>query len=263
MADQTAQTFWNHLDELRSSIIRMVLAVVLLSCFLFFFKTELFAIVLAPKESSFITYRILSHLTHFFHIDGSLQDFQIDLINTQLASQFIIHVKVAFAAGFIVALPYILYLLFSFVAPALYETEKRNTRIVVIGGYLLFIIGALLSYFLIFPLTFRFLGTYQVSDEIRNIINLESYIDTFFMLCAIMGILFEMPIIAWLLAKLEFIKSNLLRKFRRHAIVVTLIMAAIITPTSDVFTLTIVSIPIYLLYEISTWIVQLTEKEEA
>ncbi len=248
-------TFWDHLDDLRQSIIRMVLSVVLVSILLFFLKDQLFAVVLAPKESSFITYRLLAHFINCLGVEEGLQEFQVDLINTQLASQFILHVKVAFAAGFVVALPYILYLLFSFIAPALYETEKKNTRIVVVWGYLLFLIGALLSYFLIFPLTFRFLGTYQVSEEVKNIINLESYIDTFFMLCTMMGILFEIPIVAWLLAKLGIITSDFLRKFRRHALVATLVVAAVITPTSDIFTLAIVSIPIYILYEVSIWIV--------
>ncbi len=257
-------TFWNHLDELRKCFIHIVLAIIAVAMILFFFKDALFSIVLAPKESSFITYRILNQIASCIGITLP-EDFQVDLINTQLANQFLLHVKVTIVASFIITLPYLLYTLFAFISPALYKSEKKYTRIVVVSGYTLFLLGALLSYFLIFPLTFRFLGTYQVSEEIRNIINLDSYIDTFFMLCTMMGILFETPIIAWLLAKLGLITSEFLCRFRRHAIVTILIIAAIITPTSDIFTLSIVSLPIYLLYEISigiTKITQPTKKED-
>jgi sec-independent protein translocase protein TatC len=250
-------TFWNHLDELRKCIIHILLAIIAVAMILFIFKDALFSIVLAPKESSFITYSIFNQIATFIGINV-LEDLHVDLINTQLANQFLLHVKVTIAASFIITLPYLLYSLFTFVSPALYKSEKKYTRIVIICGYTLFLLGALLSYFLIFPLTFRFLGTYQVSQEISNVINLDSYIDTFFMLCTMMGILFEMPIIAWLLAKIGLINSEFLSQFRRHAIVAVLIIAAIITPTSDIFTLSIVSLPIYLLYEISIRITKIT-----
>ena len=153
------------------------------------------------------------------------------------------------------ASPYILYQLFRFVSPALYTNEREYAVKVAGGGYLLFIIGVLVSYFLVFPLTFRFLGTYQVSGEVENMITLQSYISTLMMMCLAMGIVFEIPILSWLFAKLGFITSDFMRHYRRHAIVIILIIAAVITPTSDIFTLSLVALPMWLLYEISIWIV--------
>jgi sec-independent protein translocase protein TatC len=129
-------------------------------------------------------------------------------------------------------------------------------------GYLLFMLGVLLNYFLIFPLTFRFLGTYQVSALVENTITLTSYVDTLMMLSLMMGIVFEIPILSWLFAKLGFLTSSFMKKYRRHAIVLILIVAAFITPTSDVFTLMLVSLPMYLLYEISIGVVKRTEPSQ-
>lgn len=123
-------------------------------------------------------------------------------------------------------------------------------------GYIMFMVGVLISYFLIFPLTFRFLGTYQVSDQVENMISLQSYISTLLMMSLAMGIVFEIPILSWLFAKLGFISADFMRRYRRHAVVIILVVAAIITPTSDVFTLLLVSLPMWLLYEVSIWIVK-------
>ncbi|MCI7162038.1 MAG: twin-arginine translocase subunit TatC, partial [Butyricimonas virosa] len=123
-------------------------------------------------------------------------------------------------------------------------------------GYIMFMVGVLISYFLIFPLTFRFLGTYQVSDQVENMISLQSYISTLLMMSLAMGIVFEIPILSWLFAKLGFISADFMRRYRRHAVVIILVVAAIITPTSDVFTLLLVSLPMWLLYEVSILIVK-------
>ena len=152
--------------------------------------------------------------------------------------------------------PYILYQLFRFVSPALYANERKYVVRVVGYGYIMFMVGVLISYFLIFPLTFRFLGTYQVSDQVENMISLQSYISTLLMMSLAMGIVFEIPILSWLFAKLGFISADFMRRYRRHAVVIILVVAAIITPTSDVFTLLLVSLPMWLLYEVSIWIVK-------
>lgn len=168
--------------------------------------------------------------------------------------------KVALYAGLVVASPYTIYLLLRFITPALYENERRYTYRLVGGGYLMFVLGMLLNYFLIFPFTFRFLGTYQVSTEVENMITLESYMDSLMMLNLMMGILFELPMVCWLLGKLGILTKDFMRRYRRHAIVAILIVAAVITPTSDVFTLTLVSLPIWLLYEASILFVPKTKK---
>lgn len=248
---QPVLTFWDHLEELRKVLFRIVGAVVVFMVVAFCFKEELFAVVLAPQHSDFVLYRWLE-----------AEAFQVQLINTQLASQFITHMKVACYAGILLASPYIIYQLFRFVSPALYANERKYVLQVTFWGYLLFMMGVLLNYFLIFPLTFRFLGTYQVSEMVQNTITLISYVDTMMMLCLMMGIVFEIPILSWLFAKLGFLTSKFMKNYRRHAIVLILVIAAFITPTSDVFTLSLVSLPMYLLYEISIGVVKRTESRK-
>lgn len=182
----------------------------------------------------------------------------VRLINTGLAQQFIIHMKTALCAGILCTSPYILYQLFRFVSPALYENERRYVMRVVGGGYAMFGIGVLVSYFLIFPLTFRFLGTYQVSRDVDNLITLDSYISTLMLMSLTMGLVFEIPILSWLFAKLGFLTDRFMRRYRKHSLIIILVVAAIITPTSDVFTLLLVACPMWLLYEMSILIVKNT-----
>ena len=209
----------------------------------FCFKEELFAVILAPKDAGFITYRLLYSISGLV-TDTEAPDFLVKLINTGLAEQFIIHMKTALCVGVLCASPYILYQLFRFVSPALYVNERKYVVRVVGGGYVMFLSGVLLSYFLIFPLTFRFLGTYQVSGEVENMIALQSYISTLMTMSLAIGLVFEMPILSWLFAKLGFLSADFMRKYRKHAIVGILVVAAIITPTSDVFTLSLVALPV-------------------
>lgn len=256
-------TFWEHLEELRHVLFRIAVAVVLLMLIAFFFKDELFAVVLAPKDPDFVIYRLFCRLADVMSMPSLCPvTFYVRIINTQLAAQFITHMRVAFCAGLLLASPYIIYQLFRFVSPALYANERKYSTRVIGWGYLLFMMGVLLNYFLIFPLTFRFLATYQVSMEVENTITLSSYMDTLMMMNLMMGIVFEIPILCWLFAKLGFLTSVFMKRYRRHAIVIILIVGAVITPTSDVFTLMMVSVPMYLLYEISIWIVSRTESAD-
>nr|MBP7472498.1 twin-arginine translocase subunit TatC [Prevotella sp.] len=244
-------TFWEHLDVLRGSIIRMSCVVLVFGMIAFVFKDELFSIVLAPKNSHFISYRLFN-----------VEPFNIKLVNIGLTEQFMVHMKTAFFFGIIAASPYILYLLYHFISPALYRKEKRYTIRIISCGYIMFIIGLLTNYFIIFPLTVRFLGTYSVSTEVSNLLSLQSYIDTLLMTSLVFGILFEIPIISWLMAVMGIIKAEWMQKYRRHAIVTILIISAIITPTTDAFTLFIVFMPIWLLYELSILIVRITNTQK-
>ena len=244
-------SFWEHLDVLRGTIWKIALASVVCGVVAFFFKDELFSVILAPKDNHFITYRLFEYIGCWAPGNEGIKAFSVNLVNTGLAGQFAIHMKVALYVGLIVASPYSIYLLLRFITPALYDNERHYTFRMVTGGYVMFMLGMLLNYFLIFPFTFRFLGTYQVSTEVANMITLESYMDTLMMLSLMMGILFELPMVCWLLGKLGILTKNFMRRYRRHAIVVILIVAAVITPTSDVFTLSLVSLPIWLLYEVS------------
>ena len=248
MSDDGSLTFWDHLDVLRSSIIRMIVAAVVMGITAFFLKDWLFSIVLAPKDSSFITYRLLG-----------VEPFSIQLVNTGLTEQFMIHMKVALMAGILIASPYIIYLLFRFISPALYENERRYSIRITITSYVMFLVGVVVNYLLIFPLTVRFLGTYKVSEEVVTMLTITSYIDTLLMMSLVFGIIFEIPVISWLLAKAGMLKASWMTKYRRHAIVTILIIAAIITPTADIMTLMIVSLPIWLLYEISILLVRYSQ----
>ena len=249
------QSFWDHLDILRASLVKIAAVTAVFAVVAFFFKEALFSVILAPKDADFITYRWLYFFSGWV-TDEQAQDFYVKLINTGLAQQFMIHMKVAMCTGVLCASPYILYQLFRFVSPALYANERKYVVRVVGYGYIMFMVGVLISYFLIFPLTFRFLGTYQVSDQVENMISLQSYISTLLMMSLAMGIVFEIPILSWLFAKLGFISADFMRRYRRHAVVIILVVAAIITPTSDVFTLLLVSLPMWLLYEVSILIVK-------
>lgn len=250
------QSFWDHLDVLRAAMVKIVVVTVVFGIVAFCFKETLFSVILAPKNTGFITYRFFGQIVALS--GSSVGDFYVQLINTGLAQQFIIHMKTAMYAGVLCASPYILYQLFRFVSPALYANEQRYAMRVVGGGYMMFLLGVMLSYFLIFPLTFRFLGTYQVSDEVANMVALDSYISTLMTMSLAMGIVFEIPILCWLFAKLGFLSANFMRRYRKHAIVMILVVAAIITPTSDVFTLTLVALPMWILYEVSVVIVSKT-----
>ena len=257
-------TFWDHLEALRKVLFNVVLIIVIAAIVVFCFKEILFDIILAPSNSDFILYRAVVSIGDIFGLDlKSIQDFNVDLFSTTLTAQFMIHLKIAFYFGLIVAMPYVLYQLYCFVSPALKQIERKYTVGVVTWSYILFMMGVLLNYFVIFPLAFRFLGTYQVSEEIPNVITLDSYTGMLLTLTMMMGILFELPILSWFLAELGLINADFMKKYRRHAFVAILIVGAVITPTTDIFTLMIVSVPIYILYEASISIVVRIDRQRA
>ena len=239
-------TFWEHLDELRSCIVRSLVVVLLAAVVAFCLKDRLFAVVLAPRSSDFVSYRVL----------GVGDGFSVHLMNTGLTEQFMTHMRVALYVGLLVASPYVLYQLFRFVSPGLYQNERRAATWIVVSAYAMFVLGTLLNYFLIFPLTVRFLGTYQVSPDVANMLTLQSYIDTLIGMSFVMGVVFQLPVVCAVLGRMGLISGQLMAQYRRHAIVAILVVAAIITPTVDVFTLVVVSLPIWLLYEASILLVR-------
>ena len=253
-----SQTFWDHLDELRDILIRVIAALLLCSVAAFCFKDFIFNIILAPQDGGFVTYRLLEQAASLFGSTGSsgiADGMSVRLINTGLAHQFLIHVKTSLYVGFMVSSPYILYQLFRFVSPALYHREKRYAQWLAVCGFLMFLFGILLAYFLIFPLTFRFLGTYQVSQAIENTVTIASYLDTLITISLCMGLVFEIPVVCWIMGRLGIVNAGMMKKYRRHVVVLLLVLGAIITPTADVFTLMLVSLPMWLLYELSIHIV--------
>lgn len=229
-------TFWEHLDELRRRLGYAVLVALGATVLCFCFKETLFSVVLRPKPAD------------------------MALINVELTQQFMIHLRVSFWGGLLVVLPYLLYQLFAFVAPGLYALERRATVRALGAGYLLFMSGVALNYFVVFPFTVRFLGHYQVSEEVANAITLGSYVSVLGVLSLLMGVVFELPVVCWLLGWVGVLKADFMRRYRRHALVGILIVGAVITPTGDPFTLALVSAPIYLLWEVGILVVRRVER---
>lgn len=238
-------TFWDHLDVLRSLLLRCLALTMALAVVVFCFREEIFTVILAPQHADFITYRL------FAAIGSPVDDFHVSLINTSLARQFIVHMQVSMAVGLMIASPWLVFEVLRFVLPALYTHERRAAIPVFAGGYLMFLVGIAISYFVIFPLTFRFLGTYQVSSDIPNLISLSSYISTLCSMSLALGLVFELPVVCWILGRLGVLHAPMLRSVRRQAVVVILVVSALITPTGDAFTLMLVSLPVWVLYEIS------------
>lgn len=225
----------------------MLVATVSAGVLAFVFKDVLFGVVLAPADSGFLTYRLLG-----------FEPFTLHLINTGLTEQFMVHMKVAMLAGLLIASPYILYVLFRFISPALYDNERRYSVRITVSAYIMFMVGIVVDYFVIFPLTVRFLGTYQVSADVSNMLTISSYVDTLAIMSLVFGIVFEMPVVSWLMARAGLLRAEWMNRYRRHAVVAILVVAAVITPTSDMFTLLVVSLPIWLLYEASVVVVRMT-----
>ena len=265
-------SFWDHIDEFRGVAIRIVLCLLITTPIVFFLKDLVFDIILAPHESDFILYRLfcgisssqlyseVSEWTQLhcnFPLPGlCLEAIKVELINTKLASQFMIHISTSIYVSLMITFPYIIYTLYGFVAPALYKRERRYSFLILSAVFILFICGVMLNYFLIFPLSFRFLAAYQVSEEIANMISLSSYVNTLMSLSLMMGIVFEIPILTLALSKFGLVTRSMLKKFRKHAFVAVMVIAAIITPTGDIITLSLVTLPMYMLYEFSLRIIK-------
>ena len=206
--------------------------------------------VLAPLTDGFFVYRWMDRLLGLLGL-GALEPFRVELVNIDLAAQFFTHVRISFWLAVIVALPFLIYQVWLFVRPALYDREKRAAQTAFGLSSLLFYIGVGVGYVVVFPLTLRFLGTYQVSESVANQISLLSYIGMFLKLNLIMGVIFELPALALLLSRIGIINRQMLRSFRKYAIVAALAISAVITPSGDAFTMIVVALPLYLLYEVS------------
>lgn len=258
-ADPNMLTFGGHLEVLRRMLFRIIAVVMVLAIVIFCFKDKTFELLLAPSQWNFVTYRYIERFLHRLGSSFTFSPFHINMIATELSSQFMTHISTALYLALLGASPYILVELFRFITPALYENEKKYSVQVAITVYLLFIVGVLMSYFILFPISFRFLGTYQVSSMVTPNITLKSYISTFTTLTLVMGLVFQLPVIAFFLGKLEMVSSNLLKRYRKYALIVIMLVAAIITPP-DLMTLILVTIPLYLLYEVSILVLKRMEK---
>ena len=253
-------TFGGHLEVLRRMLFRILAVVTAFAIVIFCFKDLTFKLLMAPSQWDFVTYRYIEKFLHWLGSNFTFREYHINLIATELSSQFMTHITTALYLGLLVASPYILVELFGFITPALYENEKKYSVSVAVTMYLLFIVGVLMSYFILFPISFRFLGTYSVTDMVESNITLSSYISTFTTLTLVMGLVFQLPIIAFFLGKIGAVQSSLLKRYRKYALVIIMVVAAIITPP-DLMTLVLVTIPLYLLYEVSIGVLKRMEKK--
>lgn len=254
---ETEQTmsFWDHLEDLRKSIIRMILVLAGVAVVLFLLKGFLFdGIILGPSRPDFPFYRLLG------------LDFSLPLVNLEVAAQFMIHMKVTFICALILSFPYIIYEIWLFISPALYEREKKTVKRAFMFSSLLFYTGVLVGYMIVFPVMLNFFADYQVSEVVSNTFSLSSYISLFSSTVLAFGIVFEFPTIIMALSAIGIVTRETLRAYRKHAICIILILAAIITPTGDPFSLMVCSLPLYILYEFSIFICrkelsQITDEE--
>ncbi len=248
-------TFGGHLEVLRQMLFRILAVAGVIAVLVFCFKDATFRLLLAPSEWDFVTYRWIERMIQAVGFDFHFNEYHVNLIATDLSSQFMTHVTTAVYLGLLGASPYILFELFRFISPALYDNERRYSVVVAVVVYALFLVGVLMNYFVLFPISFRFLGTYSVAERVVSNITLDSYITTFTSLTLVMGLVFQLPVIAYFLGRMGFITSAMLSQYRRHAIVLIMLLSAIITPP-DVMTLILVAIPLYGLYEVSIWVVR-------
>jgi sec-independent protein translocase protein TatC len=255
-------TFLEHLEELRWHIIRSVLAITIFSIMAFVFKQVLFdVILLGPSKTDFWTNRMLCQLAQRFNMAGLCINIKpLVLQNTLVAGQFIAHIKISLIAGLVLGFPYMFYEFWRFIRPALYQNEKRHASGAVFYITFLFLLGVSFGYFMITPLSINFLYNYQVSDIVKNIPTLASYISLITSIALVSGILFELPMLVYFLSQVGLITPSFLRRYRKHAIVAILLIAGILTPTPDMFTQLMVSLPMLLLYEISIFLSRRVEK---
>jgi len=257
-------SFLEHLEALRWVLIRSTLAIVIGAVISFFFLDFIFdVIVFGPKDPNFITYRFFCEIAQIFGADESMciKELNFTIQSRQMSSQFNTAIWMGITFGFILGFPFILWELWKFIRPALYKDEKKNAKWFVTIASFLFFLGVLFGYYILVPLSINFLGNFSVSQHVHNEFDVDSYIGTIKTCILASGLIFELPVLMYLLGKLGIIDASSLRKYRKIAIVIILVISAIITPP-DVVSQIIVSIPLLILYEISIYIVKWIRKKE-
>jgi len=261
MEEKGEMTFLQHLEELRWHIIRSVLAIVVFGILAFVFKSVVFdKILMAPSNENFWTNRVLCELGQKVNAPKlCINRTELVLQNTQVSGMFMAHIKISIIAGLVMAFPFIFYEFWRFVRPALYQNEKRHTTGAIFYISFLFMLGVVFGYFLITPLSINFLYNYKVSEVVKNIPTLGSYVSLITSIVLASGILFELPVLVYFLSKIGLVTADFLKRYRKHAVIVILLVAGIITPP-DIFSQIMVSFPLFLLYEISIVLSRRVEK---
>jgi len=256
-------SFLDHLEELRWHLIRSFAAILVFAIAAFIFKDIIFdRIILAPKLPGFYTNRMLCKLGDLVNAPVlCINSEPLNIINIKMSGQFTTHIVISIVAGFILGFPYLIYELWRFIKPALYKNERRHARGGIYYTSFLFFIGVLFGYYIIVPLSVQFLGTYSVSEEVTNQIDLKSYISIVTSVSLASGIIFELPVLVYFLSKTGLVTPRFLRKYRKHSIIAILILSAIITPP-DIFSQVLVCVPLLLLYEVGIVISKRIEKKQ-
>lgn len=256
-------SFLEHLEVLRWHLVRSVIVILLFTIVAFIFKGFIFdQVILAQKSSDFWTYRMFCKFSHLIGNGDALcmEDMSFSLINITMSGQFTIHIVTSMVAGIIIAFPYILFEIWRFITPALEKKEKTKALGLVFSGSILFVFGILFGYFFVSPLSVQFLGNYTVSESITNNITLGSFISTVTTVTLVCGLVFQLPLIVFFLSKLGLITPEFMKKYRKHSVVVTLILSAIITPP-DISSQVLLTIPLLILYEFSIYISKMVVKK--
>ena len=258
-------TFWDHLEALRWMLVRVFSALGIFIIGGFAFIPWIFEhVIMAPIDNQFFLYRWLAKMSEQVAImpDDLTRPFHVSIINIRLSSQFFLHMSLSFWLALLITFPYLVYEVWKFICPALYENERKSMRFTFVFGTVMFFIGCVVGYSVVFPLTLRFLYNYQLSASISNQLSLDSYMDNFLMLVFMMGIVFELPLVSMLFGKIGILHRGFFSTYRSHAVVALLVVAAFITPSSDPFTLMAVFIPIYILWELSAFLVKPAPKDD-
>ena len=257
-------SFLDHLEELRWHLIRSTVAIVIIGSAAFLMKDFIFdTVIFGPKKMDFPTYKLFCDIATYFGFDSAFcaEKLPFTIQSRLMSGQFSAHIWTSIWAGFIVGFPYVLYEMWKFISPGLYEKERKSSRGFILIASLLFFMGVLFGYYVVAPLSINFLGTYQVSSEVTNEFDLASYISTVRASVIACGILFELPIIIFFLTKVGLVTPEIMKKYRKIALVIVLILSAVITPP-DVASQIIVAIPVLVLYQVSIYISGMVLRKE-
>lgn len=261
--EENQMSFLEHLEVLRWHLMRSVIAVLVFAVAAFIFYDFIFDyLILAPKNPDFFTNRMFARVAEFTGVEAlKINTAPFQVININMAGQFATHISVSLVAGIIASFPYIFYEFWCFIKPALYTNEKKHARGSIFYTSFLFALGVLFGYYLITPLSVHFLGSYSVSDQVMNQINLKSYISSITSIVLASGVIFELPVLIFFLSKIGLVTPDFLKKYRKHSVVLILILSAIITPP-DIFSQVLVCLPLMLLYEIGIKISKRIQKKQ-
>lgn len=257
-------SFLDHLEDLRWHLIKITLSIVIVATLAFIFSRYIFEdIIFAPMDMSFPTYKYLCEIATYMNLDTSFCNDSIPLIlqNRTMAGQFSADIWTAILAGFIISFPYVIYQLWQFISPGLHENERKHSRGFIFISSFLFFLGALFGYYVITPLSINFLANYSISERVDNQIDISSFIGLVRSSVLASGIIFELPIIIYFLTKIGLVTPEFLRKYRKYALILVLVLSAIITPP-DIASQVIVAIPILILYEVSIFIAKIVVRNQ-